>query len=489
MTSSRSWPVPPSILASAMRYFRVDLSPVRWRIGDEPALRGAIAYARGLEIVVDPALPDHERDASDPIWAHELTHVVQQLEGRACACVDANGGSGTWAMQLEYEAWAAARSIVEGASPRRTRPRSAPRPVAVVQCAVAVDGRKLASATDLPERVRLALEFVDGGRAWLDQAIADPAVDLAFASDERLVRGIQDGLHGQPLALLRELDLRVSPVRLLDLSESDLRQLLASEGRDDHEPTDATAVRHLMVRHGLHSVGDLDACRSWLDRAGIREPWCRAGASFGEAVALAEATLRKSARAAHDEHRRKSAARHAAASATSLGEFADVFAARLALHDVLAAPGDGHMGDASRERVQRQAGSFLDALLPHARAMSVSPRLPEVPSSVELYAFLHRWVERGRSLGFARTTAGLRLLCASQSGKAVRANDVAPALERVRRAHALVGAHEPTESAWTQDGTERRYRIEHRGEEAVVAVDSGGTVTLQSYRSAGDPAS
>lgn len=81
--SGRGRPLPPPLLRLASRFFGEDLSEVRLFVGPEPARLGALAFTLGSRIHI---APEEDRPFTDRwlrLLGHELTHVVQQRQGRA----------------------------------------------------------------------------------------------------------------------------------------------------------------------------------------------------------------------------------------------------------------------------------------------------------------------------------------------------------------------------------------------------------------------
>lgn len=77
-------PVPAAARAPVEAAHGVDLSEVKLRRDSKLATRlGAEAFAMGDEIHLAPGAPGPETSGGQRLLAHELTHVVQQVEGRA----------------------------------------------------------------------------------------------------------------------------------------------------------------------------------------------------------------------------------------------------------------------------------------------------------------------------------------------------------------------------------------------------------------------
>ncbi|MFM2045320.1 MAG: hypothetical protein RLY86_3896 [Pseudomonadota bacterium] len=96
-------PLPPSILAKMEAAFGTDFSAVRIHEGPQAARIGALAFTTGTDIYFAPGRYQPETLQGQQLLGHELTHVVQQRQGR----VRAPSGSGLSVVQdamLEAEA-------------------------------------------------------------------------------------------------------------------------------------------------------------------------------------------------------------------------------------------------------------------------------------------------------------------------------------------------------------------------------------------------
>lgn len=75
-------PLPPSLLQRMEGYFNTSFSDVRIHIGPQPASIGAIAFACGSDLYFSPGIYNPYTKDGLQLLAHELTHVIQQREGR-----------------------------------------------------------------------------------------------------------------------------------------------------------------------------------------------------------------------------------------------------------------------------------------------------------------------------------------------------------------------------------------------------------------------
>ena len=106
-------PIPPRLRGQMETALKADLSDVRLHEGPEAERVGAIAYTRGAHIHFQPGRLSPDSPAGKRLLAHELTHVVQQRQGR----VETPGGGGAPindAPHLEAEADAVAARAAQG---------------------------------------------------------------------------------------------------------------------------------------------------------------------------------------------------------------------------------------------------------------------------------------------------------------------------------------------------------------------------------------
>ncbi|PTL83705.1 DUF4157 domain-containing protein [Vitiosangium sp. GDMCC 1.1324] len=80
--SQQGLPLPDPLRHAAERLFQTDLSQVRIIVSPLARRLGARAFTSGLKIYVDPSQYTPGTEQWLQLLGHELTHVVQQREGR-----------------------------------------------------------------------------------------------------------------------------------------------------------------------------------------------------------------------------------------------------------------------------------------------------------------------------------------------------------------------------------------------------------------------
>jgi diketogulonate reductase-like aldo/keto reductase len=102
--SSEGKPMAPQVRAKMEAAFGADFSAVRIHEGGQAAAVGARAYTQGSDIHFAPGQYQPETQAGQELLGHELTHVVQQAQGRVGPAPQAKGGAINDDPSLEHEA-------------------------------------------------------------------------------------------------------------------------------------------------------------------------------------------------------------------------------------------------------------------------------------------------------------------------------------------------------------------------------------------------
>lgn len=97
-------PMPEDVQAGMERAFGAEFSAVRIHQGPEAAAVGALAYTQGTDIHFAPGRYDPGSRSGQELLGHELTHVVQQAQGRVPATAQSKGVAINDDSALEREA-------------------------------------------------------------------------------------------------------------------------------------------------------------------------------------------------------------------------------------------------------------------------------------------------------------------------------------------------------------------------------------------------
>jgi uncharacterized protein DUF4157 len=116
--SSLAGRLPPAVQQQMERSFGADFSEVQVHVDAEAAEHGALAFARGNELHFAPGQYDPDSASGLELIGHELTHVVQQRQGRVSAPQHKGGVNADAGLELEADAAGAraARGMEAGLS-------------------------------------------------------------------------------------------------------------------------------------------------------------------------------------------------------------------------------------------------------------------------------------------------------------------------------------------------------------------------------------
>ncbi len=116
-SGSKALELPPTVRRKMETFFETDLTDVRVRVGNEASSIGAIAFTLGSDLYFAPGHYDPHTPRGQELLGHELTHVLQQRDGRVANPF----GDGTAVVQdpaLEEEADRMGRLIAAQAQVR-----------------------------------------------------------------------------------------------------------------------------------------------------------------------------------------------------------------------------------------------------------------------------------------------------------------------------------------------------------------------------------
>jgi LysM repeat protein len=148
--------IPEDVQTKMEGAFGADFSGVRVHESARPQALGALAYAQGTDIHVAPGQYDPRSQRGQELLGHELTHVVQQAQGRVSATAQAKGvgvndDAGLERKADEMGARAARGESVAADTARSTVAPASPRPAASgmhVQCYEAGEHAQLGETQD-----------------------------------------------------------------------------------------------------------------------------------------------------------------------------------------------------------------------------------------------------------------------------------------------------------------------------------------------------
>ncbi|MFN6945480.1 MAG: DUF4157 domain-containing protein [Cytophagaceae bacterium] len=114
MKSDSTTKMPEHVQAKMESSFGTDFSDVNIHTGEQASSVGALAYAQGNDIHFAPGQYNPETQSGQELLGHELTHVVQQRQGRVQATTQAKGLAVNDDPALEHEADVMGKKAAEG---------------------------------------------------------------------------------------------------------------------------------------------------------------------------------------------------------------------------------------------------------------------------------------------------------------------------------------------------------------------------------------
>ncbi|EJL33256.1 hypothetical protein PMI01_02219 [Caulobacter sp. AP07] len=335
-------------------------------------------------------------------------------------------------------------------------------------------GRPVPHPGSLSELGRLSLAFVDGGAEWLGWAIGDPASRYDFADETALVGGVQEGLHATGFALLPNLGLRVSPIKLMTLGLSDLR-LLANAQQDPGAPGLAARVRKVLDAHGLLDSADLDQGAALLKDLGVDGAPVFQCLDF-EARAALHGLVGSLDPKTIPAPLAKEAAAFAVLQAQSPPEFVDYYRTYLRLADKL-----DLVGATASDRAAAAAAA-VNALLPLLFGAHDCPRVDGLVGPGEVGRIVQDWVRQGRTLGFPRLSVAVWQVVEHSAFRREIGDSARRIIEDYLRAAQDFLASVPiVRGRMDQDGASCTFPLEQGQYRAQVRLDAPGLITLGEF--------
>ncbi|MEM9489870.1 MAG: DUF4157 domain-containing protein [Myxococcota bacterium] len=121
--TSSGEPLPEEVRAEMESVMGMDFSAVRIHVGPQAESIGALAFTRGMDIFFAPGQYQPSSEEGQRLLGHELTHVVQQAQGRVTTTMAVGGIHINDDVSLEREADAVgARAAHRPATPHRSTP-------------------------------------------------------------------------------------------------------------------------------------------------------------------------------------------------------------------------------------------------------------------------------------------------------------------------------------------------------------------------------
>lgn len=327
---------------------------------------------------------------------------------------------------------------------------------------ISVGGRQIQPGA-LSEQGRLVIALIDGGREWLDWAMASPTHRYEFGDTAELVAAVQAGLHGTPVSFLSDLGLQISPLKLMTMAAEDLRTL--AKGQDGFAP----ALASVLERHHLVSQADFGLIRTFLNALGVD------GEPIFQARSLADLSLLLLLQREVDvvDPLTAEAVRFALSNAGSVAEFVDYLRFYLDY-----AKTSGH---SAATPVVRAAAALIavQTLLPLAFPALDSLEIQGSPPFQQAYAAIRDWLSQGKQLGFARASLAVQQFVADGGYTGQRGQEAVQLFQAfLTRTQTVLTTAEPGAAIMAQDGLTYGFTLAANEDTVEVEVAAAGRVTI-----------
>ena len=474
MPSTMTLPLPKAINDRAASFFGCEFDRVSVHLNHRPRQLGALAFTDGEDIWLDPMVACLPESLGWQVFGHELTHIVQQRQGR----VGLDPSNGTRVLDeasLEAEADRQAMRFAHGGrSEFRGTDASAGCP-GILQYLVAVEGQRIGELTDLPQSIQMVTGMIQGGTDWLQWAAKEPATVFDFPDWLGLVDGIQWGLHGNGLILIESLGLLINPIALLsipDVGIAALQTYLTSGNANsvaDLEMEKVLRQNRYLTQSQLGAVGD------FLNQVGLVDNPLFQAMSLGEQIAVYQAINQVPGDWALQPDNQSEAARYAAdyaASPQAFGDFYDFYINHFAIPD---------LADLSPDRRARLARTRSDEIAASLRNDMRCPSVVGTPVPEKFQNEMRAWFSAGNGLGFPSVSRGVMSVADLKKAEGLNGQALQRQIDKyLDRAKAIVNHAKPDPQPYVaQDGSAFFYRFGSGGTQAELQLEcASGAVTL-----------
>ena len=468
------YPLSGDLKARAEYCFQLPMDGVTLILGDQPARRRTLAFARGTQVWLDPkvmSMPQLERDL---IIGHELAHVAQFMEGRIKA---EDGQNHVCDPASEAEAHDLGRCFARGG-----RRPFGPGPLIghatpATQNLIFLGDQQLTSTDQLPLNIRLIIDLISGGTAWLQWAVTTKEINLPFPDSDDMVVEIQKGLHGTPIMLINELALMTHPMVLLFMDQCQitavsayvktLKSGSATNAVVDLEMERALEAFQLLRQSDLVSVDDF-LKQVELDQAPLFQKF-----DLQDRLVLYYGISNPISPLALDPKFQKEAASFAIRYSATASAFADFY--RYYMFMLLNNSGEtavmrARRADMQMVRLERALANFLQC-----------PDAPAMLDAAQMRVFMEG---AGPMMpGFARMSRGVMALSKIPVLWQMSDEELAEAVPQYfTQAHELITTHTASRPVPLQSGIGLLYPIQGKAGRATLSLETEGhRVSLHDY--------
>ncbi len=451
-----------SQLATAMQGVELHRHP-------HPDAMDALGAAEGNHVYLNLRDDFFGSPRSMELLGHELTHVLQQRQGRVAPT---HGPHHNADPLLEAEANALSRDLPRLQQSLLESPHTLPLEP-VIQCFVQSGDRLIHHEYDLTEKARMIFELIPFSHHWL-RAVGSSSQPYTFNNEFELLSGVQEGIHGIRTLTLRRLSLTVSPLVLESLDTEELEAIYNYERNGDENKVALNRARRALSRLELRTESDLLIVDDFLRSTNVQNEPIFASASLEDRVAIFDLVDGAAAPAHFDLNQQRNAAQFAVRHAQSVPEFIDYYRFYMA-----------YIGSDTQNigRQGRSPEATLEALVEPLLPFLCCPSFPTPPRAQDLPALLAQWSAQNNKVGFPRISAGVAHIAmyARLNGEVGRsAREII--YRYMDRLQTLWLEHVPDFLRYTQDGGKVEYGYRQNTGHILLRLSEDGNLTIGQHR-------
>jgi hypothetical protein len=464
-----------SFIKEAECFFETDFSNVKITVGHVPDLFGVAAFTFGNEIYLSTDVLHISNDDLYELLIHELTHVVQQKSGRVPHIISWNDCPGSDDMVLEREAFLMSRRFMAGQKCLMPNVINPAKYQPVIQRIVSIEGIPLNSINTLSTKTRNILSLITDGISWLNWAISTPNCLYPFPDESELLSGVQAGINGKPLLLLKNTSVMVTPAKLLELEVNDLKKIYDYENSDKSGSNKEieSQISQILSKNNLYSQKDIIKATGSLARLEVNDAPLFQALDLREKIDLVK-MFNSISQIDPDQILLNNAAKFAIQYAKTPLAFSDYLIFYLTIIQKSKLNSETFIQQNNAVKV------FLDAITPFLFGMLRCPRVDRKLDPDQLMQTLQSWINYENQVGFSRLSTGV-LQTALNINPDNSANYRDEINKYMAKAQIFIKNYKPDAVNDSQDGQVTYYHYESFGTDAVLSLSLSGNITLKSY--------
>lgn len=463
------------IKAAAESFFRTELAGIEIHFDRLPPLLDSSAFAYGNHIHVAANPTDAFSHRNLETLGHELTHVVQQRQGRVPANSTIHGVPANQDAALEAEAEEMGRRFAYGGPSLFPPLPLAPSHPPVLQRLLSIGGKVYSGLPTLSPIGNTILKLIQGAEEWLQWVTSNPSAHYRFANESELLLGIQGGLHGADLMLLRKSNVLLFPAKLEELSQEELKILLEVETAAAGNSVVDMQAKKALNSHGLLSQSELAVGLDFLQQAGVQSEPVFQAMTLSDQIALF--TMVESADAATSLNTtiQQEAAKFAVNYSQSPREFVDYCQFYFSTVQETDPSQSGKRSRLAEAAVEAIRSSLYNLLW--------CPSVRDVPAPNEIPGIVQTWLTGGNRMGFARLSSALSQIGQNAGLQGATGTAAQQLIDQYMNAvQTSVVQQAPTSVTLSQDGRDHYYWYPSQSAVSQLCLAADGNLTLSNLR-------